>query len=93
VASVARVRIFGQVFHDPCLQRIGLDIPQDDQQVIAVLHDRASEPPLPNVAHGAMPRVKTPRVRYRQRLHNPADRLPRLWLNQQVDVIGHQAVQ
>ena len=67
-------------------------IPHDDQQVVVVLHHRASKTILPHVPRGAVPLSVSAGVGHGERLEDPADRLPRARLEQEVEVVAHQAV-
>jgi hypothetical protein len=63
---ITRPRIVLRVRHHPGAQRIGLDVAQDRPQVIVALDGRTLEPALPDMAHGAMALMVTPRLGDRQ---------------------------
>jgi len=67
MAAVARPGILARVGHHRGPHRVGLDAPQNDEQVVAVLDDRGSEAALPDVAAGSLSPVVPPGV---------SDRLP-----------------
>src|SRR5271165_6602475 len=50
MAAVARPGILARIGHHRGPHRVGLDVPQNDEQVVAVLDDRGSEAALPDVA-------------------------------------------
>ncbi len=52
MAEVARPGIIAWIGHHRGPQRVGLDVPQDDEQVVAVLDDGGSKAALPDVAAG-----------------------------------------
>jgi len=60
--------------------------------VVVVLDRRALEPTLPDVAEGPVPLVVAPGVRHQERLHDATDGHPRLGAEQEVEVVGHQAI-
>jgi hypothetical protein len=82
----------GQFGDDPGSEWIGLDLPQDDQQLHVVLDHRTLEATLPNVSRAAMTLVVSPGVGNRKRLEEAADRLPRFGPEQKVEIVGHQAL-
>ena len=90
--GIARPRVLGQIFDHSGAKRIRFDVPQDCHGVGIVLNDRAFEPPLPDVSGRAVRLVIMPGMGDRQRLHDPADRLAVARREQQVEMIGHQAV-
>jgi hypothetical protein len=49
MAAVARPGILARIGHHRGPRRVGLDVPQNDEQVVAVLDDRGSEAALPTV--------------------------------------------
>ena len=50
MAAVARPGRLGRIGHHRGPHRVGLDVPQNDEQVVAVLDDRGSEAAVPDVA-------------------------------------------
>ena len=54
MAAVARPGILARIGHHRGPHRVGLDVPQNDEQVVAVLDDRGSEAALPDVAAGSL---------------------------------------
>ena len=72
--------------------RVGLDVPQNDEQVVAALDDRGLEAALPDVAAGSLSPVVPPGVSDGQGLEDAADRLPGGRLEKQMKMVGHQAV-
>ena len=91
-AAVARPGILARVGHHRGPHRVGLDVPQNDEQVVAVLDDRRSEAVLPDVAAGSLSPVVPPGVSDGQGLEDAADRLPGGRLEKQMKMVGHQAV-
>ena len=57
MAAVARPGIIAWIGHHRGPRRVGLDVPQDDEQVIAVQDDRRSTAALPDMAAGPKPAV------------------------------------
>ena len=92
MAAVARPGILARVAHHRGPHRVGLDVPQNDEQVVAVLDDRRSEAALPDVAAGSQSPVVPPGVSDGQGLEDAADRLPGGRLEKQMKMLGHQAV-
>ncbi len=92
MAAVARPGILARVGHHRGPHRVGLDVPQNDEQVVAVLDDRGSEAALPEVAAGSLSPVVPPGVSDGQRLEDAADRLHGGRLEKQMKMVGHQAV-
>ena len=92
MAAVARPGILARIGHHRGPHRVGLDVPQYDEQVVAVLDDRGSEAALPDVAAGSLSAVVPPGVSDRQGLEDAADRLPGGRLEKQMKMVGHQAV-
>src|SRR5271165_5902185 len=76
MAAVARPGILARIGHHRGPHRVGLDVPQNDEQVVAVLDDRGSEAALPDVAAGSLSPVVPPGVSDGQGLEDAADRLP-----------------
>ena len=62
MAAVARPGILARVGHHRGPHRVGLDVPQNDEQVVAVLDDRGSEAALPDVVTGSLSPVVPPGV-------------------------------
>jgi hypothetical protein len=71
---------------------VGLDVPQNDQQMSISLNNGALEPPLPDMTSAVMSFVVSPGMRDGKRLEDSADRLPGLRPDEQVKVIGHEAI-
>ena len=92
MAAVARPGILARIGHYRGPHRVGLDVPQNDEQVVAVLDDRGSEAALPDVAAGSLSPVAPPGVSDGQGLEDAADRLPGGRLEKQMKMVGHQAV-
>ena len=92
MAAVARPGILARIGHHRGPHRVGLDVPQNDEQVVAVLDDRGSEAALPDVAAGSLSPVVPPGVSDGQGLEDAADRLPGGRLEKQMKMLGHQAV-
>ena len=92
MAAVARPSILARIGHHRGPHRVGLDVPQNDEQVVAVLDDRGSEAALPDVAAGSLSPVVPPGVSDGQGLEDAADRLPGGRLEKQMKMVGHQAV-
>ena len=92
MAAVARPGILARIGHHRGPHRVGLDVPQNDEQVVAVLDDRGSAAALPDVAAGSLSPVVPPDVGDRQGLEDTADRLPGGRLEKQMKMVGHQAV-
>ena len=92
VGRVARPRIIVRVGDHRGAKRVGLDVAQDGPQVLVVLHRRALEPALPDVADAAVPLVVSPGVGDEERLHDPPDGHAGLGSEDEVEVVGHQAV-
>ena len=92
MAAVARPGRLARVGHHRGPHRVGLDVPQNDEQVVAVLDDRRSEAALPDVAAGSLSPVVPPGVSDGQGLEDAADRLPGGRLEKQMKMVGHQAV-
>ena len=92
MAAVARPGILARIGHHRGPHRVGLDVPQNDEQVVAVLDDRRSEAALPDVAPGSLSPVVPPGVSDGQGLEDAADRLPGGRLEKQMKMVGHQAV-
>ena len=76
MAAVARPGRLARIGHHRGPHRVGLDVPQNDEQVVAVLDDRGSEAALPDVAAGSLSPVVPPGVSDGQGLEDAADRLP-----------------
>ena len=76
MAAVARPGILARIGHHRGPHRVGLDVPQNDEQVVAVLDDRGSKATLPDVAAGSLSPVVPPGVSDGQGLEDAADRLP-----------------
>ena len=74
MAAVARPGRLARIGHHRGPHRIGLDVHQNDEQVVAVLDDRGSEAALPDVAAGSLSPV-VPGVSDGQGLEDAADRL------------------
>ena len=72
---------------DPGLARDGPETP-----IVLVLHHGAFESTLPDMADGAVVPMVLPGVRHSKRLQYPIDGDARLRRQQQVKVIGHQAI-
>ena len=89
---VARPAILGRIGYHPGPQRVGLDVTEDHQQVHVVLDNRALEPPLPDVPGRPMSLVVPPGVCDGERLEDAADRLARLGAEEEVEMVGHEAV-
>ena len=62
MAAVARPGRLARIGHHRGPHRVGLDVPQNDEQVVAVLDDRGSEAALPGVAAGSLSPVVPPGV-------------------------------
>src|SRR5512140_2025437 len=92
MAAVARPGRLARIGHHRGPHRVGLDVPQNDEQVVAVLDDRGSEAALPDVAAGSLSPVVPPGVSDGQGLEDAADRLPGGRLEKQMEMVGHQAV-
>ena len=92
MAAVARPGILARIGHHRGPHRVGLDVPQNDEQVVAVLDDRGSEAALSDVAAGSLSPVVPPGVSDGQGLEHAADRLPGGRLEKQMKMVGHQAV-
>ena len=92
MAAVARPGRLARIGHHRGPHRVGLDVPQNDEQVVAVLDDRRSEAALPDVAAGSLSPVVPPGVSDGQGLEDAADRLPGGRLEKQMKMVGHQAV-
>ena len=76
MAAVARPGRLARIGHHRGPHRVGLDVPQNDEQVVAVLDDRGSEAALPDVATGSLSPVVPPGVSDGQGLEDAADRQP-----------------
>ena len=92
MAAVARPGILARVGHHRGPHWLGLDVPQNDEHVVAVLDDRGSEAALPDVVAGSLSPVVPPGVSDGQGLEDAADRLPGGRLEKQMKMVGHQAV-
>ena len=92
VAAVARPSILARISHHRRSHRISLEVPQNDEQEVAVQDDRGSEAALPDVAAGPVPPVVPPGVGDGQGLEDAADRLPGGRLEKQMEMVRHQAV-
>ena len=92
MAAVARPGILARIGHHRGPHRVGLNVPQNDEQVVAVLDDRRSAAALPDVAAGSLSPVVPPGVSDGQGLEDVADRLPGGRLEKQMKMVGHQAV-
>ena len=92
MAAVARPGILARIGHHRGPHRVGLDVPQNDEQVVAVLDDRGSAAALPDVAAGSLSPVVPPGVSDGQGLEDAADRLPGGRFEKQMKMVGHQAV-
>ena len=57
-----------------------------------ILNHGALEPALPDVTRGMMQFMVAPRVRDREGLQDPADRLSGLRPDEEVEVIGHETI-
>ena len=57
-----RPGILARIGHHRGPHRVGLDVPQNDEQVVAALDDRGSEVALPDVAAGSLSPVVPPGV-------------------------------
>ena len=90
--AVARPGRLARIGHHRGPHRVGLDVPQNDEQVVAVLDDRGSEAALPDVAAGSPSPVVPPGVSDGQGLEDAADRLPGGRLEKQMKMVGRQAV-
>src|SRR5271157_3742614 len=73
-------------------QGVGLDVPQHHQEVLVVLDHRAPESALPDMSRGTVAPVILPRVSHSQRLENPADRLTGIGLQEEMEMVAHQAI-
>jgi hypothetical protein len=71
---------------------IRLDVSQDDRLVRVVLDHWALEASLPDVARTAMTLVTAPGVGDREGLQDSANRLAGFRSQQQMEVIGHEAI-
>src|SRR5437660_744741 len=60
--------------------------------MVVFFNDGTFETTLPDVAERAVLLMKAPGVRHRQGLKNAADALPFPWLENQVEMITHQAI-
>ena len=77
MAAVARPGRLARIGHHRGPHRVvGLDVPQNDEQVVAALDDRGPEAALPDVAAGSLSPVVPPGVSDGQGLEDAADRLP-----------------
>ncbi len=92
VRGITRPRISGKVFDDPGSKRVRLNVSQHRDHVRSVLNHGALEPALPDVARRTMPLVVPPGVCNGNGLKNSADRLPFTRLQQQVEVVVHEAI-
>ena len=92
MAAVARPGRLARIGHHRGPHRVGLNVPQNDEQVVAVLDDRGSEAAVPDVAAGSLSPVVPPGVSDGQGLEDAADRLPGGRLEKQMKMVGHQAV-
>ena len=92
MAAVARPGILARIGHHRGPHRVGLDVPQNDEQVVAALDDRGSAAALPDVAAGSLSPVVPPGVSDGQGLEDAADRLSGGRLEKQMKMVGHQAV-
>ena len=72
MAAVARPGILARVGHHCGPHRVGLDVPQNDEQVVAVLDDRGSAAALPDVAASSLSPVVPPGVSDGQGLEDAA---------------------
>ena len=66
MAAVARPVILARIGHHRGPHRVGLYVPQNYEQVVAVLYYRVSEAALPDVAAGSLSPVVPPGVSYCQ---------------------------
>jgi hypothetical protein len=89
MGGVTGPRIVAQVGHHAGTQRVSLDIPQHNQEMVVVLDHRTPEPALPNMADAAMAAVIAVGMRHGQLLKDAADGLARFRSPQQVNVVGH----
>ena len=62
MAAVARPGRLARIGRHRGPHRVGLDVPQNDEQVVAVLDDRGSGAALPDVAAGSLSPVVPPGV-------------------------------
>ncbi len=92
VGRVARPAMVGRVGDHPGAEGIGLDVAEDGPEMGIVLDDGALEPPLPDVAGGAMAAVEVPGVGDGERLEDAADGDAGLGSEEEVEVVGHEAV-
>ena len=61
-AAVARPGRLARIGRHRGPHRVGLDVPQNDEQVVALLDDRRLEAALPDVAAGSLSPVVPPGV-------------------------------
>jgi hypothetical protein len=92
MGRVAGPRIIRQIADHAGTQRIGLHITQHREQMLVALKDRAFETPLPDMPDALVVAVVMPGVCHRQGLQDAANRLPVLGLQNQVEVIAHEAI-
>jgi hypothetical protein len=92
MAGIARPPVLGGICDQLGSKRIGLDIPENHQQVSVILNHGALEPALPDMTRGVMALVVAPGMGDRKRLEDSADRLPGLGPDHEVEVIGHEAI-
>ena len=76
MAAVARPGRLARIGHHRGPHRVGLDVPQNDEQVVAVLDHRGSAAALPDVAAGSLLPVVPPGVSDGQGLGGCGDGLP-----------------
>ena len=91
VAGEAAPAVVARRFDHAGAEGVGLDVAEDRQQMVVVLNDGALEPTLPDVAAAVVASVVALGVGDEQALHDPADRGLQ-GANQQVHVIGHEAI-
>jgi hypothetical protein len=73
-------------------QCVALDVAHDGPQMVVVLNGERLEPSLPDMATGSVLAVISPGVSHKQPLHPTAQVPVALRADNQVEVVGHQAV-
>ena len=91
VLGEAAPGVIARVGDEMGAEGVGLDVPQDRQQVVVVLDDGALEAALPDVARGAVDAVIALGVGDEEALDEAADGNVE-GADQEVDVVGHEAV-
>ena len=92
MSRIARPGVLVRVGDHRGSEGVGFDVSQDRPEVGVVLDRRAFEPTLPNVAEALVLAVIVPGVGDQERLHDATDSDAGLRSQQEVEVVGHEAV-